>query len=363
MKFNLNKENLYLGFMMFSTVFFIKYILIKPVYIFIFIFIVLGFLNKKYNINSTYLIVSYIFVSYLIFHLVYFRSDPGIILNAILSIMVFPVFYDMFSKISLGTIKIFMSLSIFYLSLEVIWRISNPVYELNDIQLVSETGAGWFYPYKINSFIFTDSNYIALHIFCLICICLLAKLRFQYFLLLILMLLTFSRSGILGTFLATLYFSFNESKFEKIIKPLFYISLISIFLYLIYNISLVSDGSFLSKFFIYNASIYYATNYFTLENYLFGVGLSKTFDLIGIGAHSIWIILLFETGFVGLLIYILYFSVFFTRYYSISRADRNSLFFFLIVFLLMGFSLALYLFPIMVLTIAFILNGNKNVNK
>jgi len=362
----LNKNDLYLGFIFFSTVFFIKYILIKPVYIVLFLFILWSLVNKKYTLNMTYVVVSYIFISYLIFHLIVFDSDYGVIFNAILSIFLFPIFYYFLDgRVNITQIKIFLNLSILYFLIEMLWRLSHPVYELNDIELVSDTGTGWYYPYKINSFIFTDSNYIALHIFCLICISLLARLRWQYFFLVLLMLLTFSRSGLLGAILSTLYFTMENSKYSKILKPIFYISLLIVFLYLIVNISLLTDGSFLSKFFIYDASINYAKANFLIENYFFGIGLSKTFDLINIGAHSIWIVLIFETGFLGLLIYFMYFSLFYSKFYINSRRERVNLLFFILVFLLMGFSLALYLFPIMVLTIAFIihLSDKKYVGK
>lgn len=363
MNLNMKKRDLIIGFIMFSTIFFIKYILVKPVYVILSIFIILGFLNKKYNVSDSYILISYVFISYLIYHLIFLESDPGMVLNAILSILIFPIFYHVLNKISINSIRIFLNLSILYLFIEMTYRVLNPVYELYGVQLVSESGSGWFYPYKINSFVFTDSNYVALHIFCLLFICLLYRLKTHYFLLLVLMFLTFSRSGLLGAVLVTLYYTVRDSRFSKVLKPLFYNLVFLVFFYIIYNLSFVTDGSFLSKFQIYNDSIDYALNHFELKDYFFGVGLSKSFDLINIGAHSIWVIILFETGLLGLIIYAVYFSVFFNKYYNKSRANRDSLFFFLMVFLLMGFSLGLYLFPIMVLTIAFILRGRENVIK
>lgn len=360
MKLKFNIRDAYIGFFFFSTIFFIKYILIKPVYVILFLFILFGYIYKKYCLNMMYILISFSFVFFLTFHLIFLKSDPGVILNAILSIFSFPIIFYYMKKINLSQIKIFLNLSIFYFFIEMIWRITHPIYELNDIELVSDTGSGWFYPYKINSFIFTDSNYIALHLFCLIFISLLFKLRLHFFLLSFLMILTFSRSGILGGFLATLYFLCEYSKFRRIANPLFVLSILSIFIYIILNISMLTDGSFLSKFFIYNSAINYAESNFKLIDYLFGVGLSHTFELINIGAHSIWVILLFETGIIGLIIYLTYFSVFYSSFFCRNKKTRQNLNFFIIIFLMMGFSLGLYLFPIMILSIAFILTvGGK----
>ncbi|MEN8369483.1 O-antigen ligase family protein [Acinetobacter bereziniae] len=353
MRINVKKENLYLGLIFFSTIFFIKSILIKPVYIVLFLLILWGYGFNKYKINMAYILVSYLFISFLIFHLIYMKSDPGMVLNAILSILSFPILFFLMSKANKENISIFLNMSILYFSFEMLWRVTHPIYTLVDYTGSDE---GWYYPFKYNSFVFTDSNFVALHIICLFFIALLYRLKFQSFILLLLMLLTFSRSGILGVILVLLYFSVDGSKYRKLIKPVFYMSSIILFVYLVINISMLTDGSFLSKFYIYNSAIDYAYKYFTLENYFFGIGLSKSYESISIGAHSIWLILLFETGILGLIIYILYFIPFYFGFFVKSSQSREKLTFFFIVFLLMGFSLGLYLFPIMVLTIASILN-------
>lgn len=358
MKIELNKENIYIGFVLFSTIFFIKYILIKPVYIIILLLVFWGVFFKKYRINMAYILISYFFISYLVYHLFYIGSDYGMVFNAIISILVFPIFYYILSRNGIDHIKFFLNLSIIYLTVEMVWRITHPIYEINNIETVSEDG-GWYYPFKFNSFIFTDSNFVALHIVCLIFIALLYRLKTHTFLLFILVLLTFSRSGILGSILIILYFILDGSKYRVLFKPLFFIFLVISFLYLLINISLLTDGSFLSKFYIYDVSIGYALRYFTLSDYFLGVGLANSYDLIHIGAHSIWVILLFETGVVGLAVYLIYFSSFYSSFFIKNSESTGKLTFFFLVFLLMGFSLGLYLFPIMVLTIACILTLSR----
>lgn len=359
MKFTINKESLYLGFLFFSTVFFIKYILIKPVYILLIAVIFFGYYSGRYLLNSSYIVVGYLFLMFLFFHLLVLESDVGMVLNAVLSILVYPVFYYYSKSVKLKQVKFFLNLCIFYLFVEMLWRLLNPVYEIENVNLVSETGSGWFYPYKINSFMFTDSNFVALHIYCLLAICLFLKLRVHYFFLILLMLLTFSRSGILGAVLLTLYVYFDSNNILRYFKKIFIFIFLFVSIYVVMNIDFMQDGSFLSKFHIYDMALNYVESSFSYYDYLFGVGLSHSYDLIGIGAHSIGVILLFETGVIGTLIYISYFIVFLSKRYSNSFYSKRNLLAFLGVFFFMGFSLGLYLFPIMVLSVALIQNSKE----
>ena len=112
------------------------------------------------------------------------------------------------------------------------------------------------------------------------------------------------------------------------------------------------DGSFLSKFYILDKVATYISNNFNWYDYLVGVGLSNTYDLIGIGGHNIGVILFFETGIIGCILYFAYFLTAFEEYYSYTSYNKKIISMFLLIFLLMGFSLGLYIFPVMILTIA-----------
>ncbi|WP_262734782.1 O-antigen ligase family protein [Acinetobacter ursingii] len=361
MSYKVFSKDLSLALVFFSTIFYIKYILIKPAYIVLFGFILYSLINQKYIIYKSYFFVSYLYVAFLIWHLVYLGSDPGMILNAIISILCFPIFLFYMKDLNIRQIKIFLNICIVYLLIEVIWRLLHPVYEIDKRELVSQDGSGWYYPYKMSSFIFTDSNYVALHIFCLIFISLLFRLKWHSLILFILMMLTISRSGILGAIIIFLYFYIDSTKFSKYLRPLFVCAFIFGIFYLLLNISVLTDGSFNSKFFIINSAIEYTKSHFVLFDYIFGVGLSHSFDLIDIGAHNIFVVLLFETGVLGFISYFMFFSVFLSKKYYYSHRGLMNYLVYLFVFLLMGFSLGLYLFPIMILTIAFILRGSKDV--
>lgn len=352
-----------LSFLYFSSVFYIYYFTLKPVYIILGSVIFFSYFFKKYIINYIYLFVSLFFIGFLSVVSLLIKTDVGMVLNAVLSILIFPVFYYYLKcSNSIKSITYFLNICLTYFFVEMVYRVSFPRYSVQQPGMEDE----WFYPYKFNSFIFQDSNFVALHLFCLLYISIVLKLNKYIFIFLILIFLTFSRSAMLGGVLACLYYLSVNTRYVTLIKPLFYLSTISAFIYLILHIDIITDGSFLSKIYIIDESIKYMSNNFSLFQYLFGNGLAQTYDTLGIGAHNIAVVLLFETGIIGTIIYLLYFSSFFLFKIDDFRkkSTRQDLLVFLALFFLMGFSLGLYLFPIMSLTIASILalSGKKNVS-
>lgn len=302
-----------------------------------------------------------LFLAFLFFISTWMKTDAGMVFNAIISILIFPIFYFYFNKIDkINSILYFLNISCVFLTLEMVYRISFPAYRIE-----SNVEGEWFYPYKINSFMFQDSNFVALHIFCLLYVSLIFKLNKHALIFLILIFLTFSRSAMLGGVLAYLYYLSMNTKYMPLVKPVFYLATISIFTYLVLHIDIITDGSFLSKIYIVDEAWRYMYNNFSLFQFLFGNGLAQTYDALGIGAHNIAVVLVFETGIIGTIIYLLYFLTFFFFRIESDRkkSTRQDLLVFLAIFFLMGFSLGLYLFPIMALTIAFILalSGKKNV--
>jgi len=354
-------DNVKLSLLYFGSVFYIYYFTLKPVYIILGIAVFFGYLFKNYIINYSYLIVSLCFIGFLGLVSLLMKTDIGMVLNATLSILIFPVFYYYLKNDrNVKALPYFLNLCLIYFIIEMFYRVSFPVYAIQPG--VEEE---WFYPYKLNSFVFQDSNFVALHLFCLLYISIILKLNKYIFVFLILIFLSFSRSAMLGGVLACLYYLSVNTRYVTIIKPIFYLSTISVFIYLILHINMITDGSFLSKIYIIDEALTYMSNNFTLFQYLFGNGLAQTYDALGIGAHNIAVVLIFETGIVGTIIYFLYFFNFFLFRIENSRRKiaKQDLLVFLVLFFLMGFSLGLYLFPIMSLTIASILalSGKKNV--
>lgn len=354
--------------LLFSTVFYIKYFLIKPVYILLFVLVFLAYMSNKYILTIRYFIIGLLFQLFLIYHLLFLDSDMGMILNACLSILAFPVLSFYIQKANINTIKSFFNICILFFSVEGLWRLTNPIYVIENRDVLPEDGSGWFYPYKLNSFIFQDSNYVALHLFCLFFIALVLKLNWKAFLLFILIVLTFSRAVILGAMLAFILLLIVNSQYFKYLKAVMLVSIVSFIAYFVIVFeqiaqgSLIMDGSFLTKFSIINSAIYYANNYFTLYDYLFGVGLSHSYDLIDRGAHNIFVVLLFETGIIGSLFYFLYLSSLLSKVYMKGKQLHYCMLF-MGVFLLMGFSLGLYLFPVMVLAFAFLAKTQNMLEK
>lgn len=354
-------DNIKLSLLYFGSVFYIYYFTLKPVYIILGIAVFFGYFFKNYIINYSYLIVSLCFVGFLGLVSLLMKTDVGMVLNATLSILIFPVFYYYLKNDrNVEAIPYFLILCFIYFIIEMVYRVSFPVYAIQPG--VEEE---WFYPYKLNSFVFQDSNFVALHLFCLLYISIILKLNKYILVFLILIFLSFSRSAMLGGVLACLYYLSVNTRYVTIIKPIFYLSTISAFIYLILHIDMITDGSFLSKIYIIDEALTYMSNNFSLFQYLFGNGLAQTYDALGIGAHNIAVVLVFETGIVGTIIYFLYFFNFFLFRIENSRRKiaKQDLLVFLVLFFLMGFSLGLYLFPIMSLTIASILalSGKKNV--
>ncbi|WP_262446340.1 O-antigen ligase domain-containing protein [Acinetobacter sp. WU_MDCI_Abxe161] len=354
-------DNIKLSLLYFGSVFYIYYFTLKPVYIILGVAVFFGYLFKNYIINYSYLIVSLCFIGFLGLVSLLMKTDIGMVLNATLSILIFPIFYYCLKNDrNVKAIPYFLNLCFIYFLIEMLYRVSFPVYALQPG--VEEE---WFYPYKLNSFVFQDSNFVALHLFCLLYISIILKLNKYIFVFLILIFLSFSRSAMLGGVLACLYYLSVNTRYVTIIKPIFYLSTVSAFIYLILHIDMITDGSFLSKIYIIDEALTYMSNNFSLFQYLFGNGLAQTYDALGIGAHNIAVVLIFETGIIGTIIYFLYFFNFFLFRIENSRRKiaKQDLLVFLALFFLMGFSLGLYLFPIMSLTIASILalSGKKNV--
>ena len=166
-------DNIKLGLFYFGSVFYIYYFTLKPVYIILGFSIFFGYFFKKYLINYSYLIASLFFISFLIVVSLIMKTDIGMVLNAILSILIFPIFYYYLKNDNnIKSLVYFLNFCVIYFSAEMAYRIYFPVYSL---QIGVEEQ--WFYPYKLNSFMFQDSNFVALHLFCLLYISIILKLN------------------------------------------------------------------------------------------------------------------------------------------------------------------------------------------
>lgn len=211
---NLRLEDIYVGFFLFSSSFFIIYFLVKPVYIISTIGIFLGYYYSRYKLNKLNLITGFLFLSYLLFHFIFLKSDIGIVYISILSILIFPIYNYISSKLTIVQLDNFFLFSFLYFFVESFWRINNPIFWRNNMDVAADD-SGWFYPYKLNSFIFQDSNFVALHLYCIFFVALFYSRKKYIFLFFLLILFTFSRSAILASILTVLYFLSEINKFKK----------------------------------------------------------------------------------------------------------------------------------------------------
>ncbi|KKZ37932.1 hypothetical protein UN98_16195 [Acinetobacter baumannii] len=194
------------------------------------------------------------------------------------------------------------------------------------LRVVNSSHTGSFYDYKW-SLLYFDSNFVSFIIlfFLMFAVFLkeknifnIGKIRFS--LLIILLILTFSRASIVS-FIVTYLFVKSGNKYKTPIFILFLIGYFYIASELIgkytSGVSYVDvDGSFNSKFYLISVAI---DNYNSIPviNKLFGIGLNNfLYYSDGIFAHNIFITLLYEFGVLGTIMFIFFLCY---SYYKIGK--------------------------------------------
>lgn len=233
-----------------------------------------------------------------------------------------------------------ISILLLFFTIEALLRLIFPENEyLNNYKLSESDSVDLIYRYKFASFMFEDSNYVGLQL--LIIFCTLLGLRGIYndkriFLFLelwcsILICLSYSRASIISLgFVSVIYFLRNSSAAIR-----FTITVASVFIgFIIYDL-IKDDPSFNSKFeIIYETESYFLNTPFF--NLLFGSGIGRSIDAIGIGAHNIFVLYTVEAG-------IIYLALFILLFYSCVKVEN--LRYIILGFVLNGFSLITYAVP------------------
>ncbi|WP_147281570.1 hypothetical protein [Vibrio owensii] len=207
--------------------------------------------------------------------------------------------------------------------------------------LSSGLSADNFYVFKYGSFMFTDSNGLAVILVSLLSLCLIVRSRMLVTWTLLLILLCFSRSAYIGALITLLIYTFLfcfKSSIKKSIA--FVVFLIVIFLpinyFLLNHHFQISDGSLLTKFEIFS-HLEKISNY-TLAEQLFGFGIDKGNYVYSPGsdyyAHALIPLLLGHVGLVGIILYISVLIYFF------NFGGGKLVLLFFVPFFIMGFSLA-----------------------
>jgi hypothetical protein len=244
-----------------------------------------------------------------------FRRYIGVLSSILYFVVVVSMGYKLNSNERNSLASNFIKFSTLMLVMECIWRLTHP-----DLMYKEFADAGdprWIYQYKIASFMYGDSNAVGIHIIVI--------LFFIFYLenekgvrwplikiiLIVLLILTFSRAAWAGGIIGWVYFKFLLKRgIVFYLISLISILCISILVYRFYLYDhLRSDLSFQSKFEIIKATMNYISHATWLE-LLLGIGFSNSLQRMEVYAHSFFIIFFIESGIIGLILMILLFMQF-----------------------------------------------------
>lgn len=166
-----------------------------------------------------------------------------------------------------------------------------------------------FYLYK-NSWLVSDSNTIGLIALSLICSIFFIRkyvnvrlnkivIRFLFFCLVLILILSISRAAYLGLLFA-LFMSYGNAKFKAVITPF-------ILMFVVYTLIdlILNDLSFSTKIRIFTQSYDFILNNMEWNDFLFGLGVDGSKLVFIKVAHSFFITIFFDLGIVGVLLFLL----------------------------------------------------------
>lgn len=329
---------MYSSLFYFFMAFYLQNVEISPIYIGLIIFslltiIYIGIKQRVYL--SVELVMALGLVSYFLFEQLLIKGDIATFIEVVVSFICFIVALQVFS-LNLENydqmktmIFWFMRLTLVLFTIEATIRLLHPDYSAYNALLNQGDS---FYMYKSNSILFQDSNFVGTELLIIFFTALyflkkfklpLTKYLICFF---VLILLTFSRAIWVAVLIGLYLFGFKYN-IKKVFLTLFFvfISFVS------YEMFIVNDASFQSKWEIIDKFIEFFKNS-NVETKLFGVGFGNTFNYLGIGAHNIVVSFVMDSGLVGFILFVLFLSVIMLKY-------RKTMIV-LIPFLISGMSLA-----------------------
>jgi hypothetical protein len=271
---------------------------------------------------SSDIIQSSILLIYILFLVIFIHKDSlfsGAFINIFLGLISF-----IFIRLTKRNIKekyynviIYMMfyITLIFISADTIYRLLHPNYFARTAYLESR----WFYYYKKNSIMFADSNttgLIALILYFFIIeleriknniYIKIIKSKYIKFILIILLISSFSRASYIAFIIGILYKNYysQKKKYNKNIIKYLAIPIIIIMAYYIILYLYNSDLSFQSKFYIVDLAINVYKK-FPLYNKIFGIGFAEWQDVLGIYTHNIFITYFIQTGLIGLTLFIFF---------------------------------------------------------
>lgn len=301
---------------------------VSPVYLIYiciipFSFLVLFSSNSIGNISLDVILSFTLLIFVILFHSQ--NLNNGTSVNLIVSLMGYIYLRLARFKINLKQYaKIINAMVLFNLllvGLDTVYRVMNPTHpSAEKMDEYSGSSDKWFYLYKFNSLMFSDSNDTALVLIVLLFIVLLLPRNYFYlsknkiyFILSFLILLTFSRAAYLVTVLGYLNYKMTSlSRVNKLIlRSLLVISVISAISF-IYSF-LSSDDSFAVRLDIIT-SIWDWQSKSDFAKFLIGVGPGQGEETLGIYTHIFYLTYILELGLLGLILILTFFYLYMYRY-------------------------------------------------
>lgn len=241
------------------------------------------------------------------FLLLFVSSPPPAVINIIMT-FTSPFLVYFFFNGKMISVKWINGYFLFYTIIfmfDGIWRLLHPA-EMN-LERLEELGI-LFQIYKLNSFMYMDSNFVGLQAICVLsfmcwlCFYGLRLNKIVFFALCLSVFLTFSRSAIVaGIFVVLMTFLYKRKISIVLLNAIF--AIFSFFIGIAVFYIFANDVSFLSKFHIFSVAkgYLYRSDVITL---LFGVGIGNAKEYLGIGAHNLFVTFFIETGLIGLAIFL-----------------------------------------------------------
>jgi hypothetical protein len=312
--------------------------------------------GRTISMNLDVILIFLLLIYVLLFHFIHLNNGTAI--NLIVSLLGYIYFRLVKFKISLKQYSTILSAMVVFnlvlISLDSIYRILNPTHpNVDKIDLYAGSQDKWFYLYKFNSLMFSDSNGTALVLVVLLFTVLsLPKNYFtfskvkMYYIIVFLILMTFSRAAYLVTIFGFLSYRLGSfSRVTKLMLRSFLIFSIITATSFFYSI-LSTDDSFSVRLDIIRLLIDLQSKA-DFTSILIGVGPGQGEDTLGIYTHIFYLTYILELGIVGLTLILIFFFLYMIRYNNIV----------LFPVLTIGFSFFLYLgTPFLFVPLALIAN-------
>ncbi len=304
-----------------------KYTSFSPIYFIYILASYIGilslFLYRNLRLTLDVLLILMCSIILTVFHFEYMFT--GTYINFILGAIGYSLL-RIYSKYTFSMIVFFrysIILSLILIILDTIYRLTNPgapYLDTFDYYYIPEDR--WFYLYKYNSILFRDSNTVALLILNLVFPMLIFNrllfssnmnmVNIMALIFFILLLLTFSRAGIIAFLFGIIfYFLYNRTKGIKL-----YLIVCLLFIKFLATVFIISqeDLSFQSKLFIYDMLLKYIMDKFYESQFITGIGLQKSYEILGIYTHALIATSLIEAGVVFFISYTAFLLYILIRY-------------------------------------------------